>query len=168
MPVCQSCTSVPHPSYKANAGRQSGRDSRAPLLQAQQSKGCPFSLFYASITPALLLAAQCPHLLGPGGSSLHAMLRHCLPSLVPPPPLLAQPNCAAALADWADCPHLPTLSSKAISQLVPSSLAPAGHQRTARLVLSVPSSPFPSCLVQVVSNVLHPPPPTEKTQKSGP
>lgn len=158
MPVFKSCTSVPHPSLKtgackAKASRQSGRVPRGPLPQAKQSRGCTLSPFYTSITPASPLALlQCPYLPRPGGPSL-LMPRHSLHfPTVPPAPLPAQLVMWLPLHTAHTCPPCPP-GPFPKPQLVPSTLVPAGHQPTARLVLSVPCSPFPSHLVQAVSLV---------------
>lgn len=144
MLIFQSCTSVPHPSWKtgahkADAGRQSGRAPRAPLPQAKQ-RLCPqplLCLHHSSSSTGI--APQCPYPPGPGGPSLHTMPKHSLPfPTMPPAPLLAQPSCGTALADRAHCPHLPTSPSRATPtattgpQLPGSCRASAHHQAGAQ------------------------------------
>lgn len=148
---------------------QAGRVGEPPgLLFPRPSRGCALSLFYASITPAPplallhsartysdLVASACTPRPSTASPSLPCLLRLCWHSPVVGLPLLTGHTAHTF-------PPRP-LGPLPQPQLVPSSLAPAGHQPIARLVLSIPSSPFPSCLVPAVKcDHWHPPPPQKR------
>lgn len=131
---------------------ESPKGSSSPGQAEQRLYPQPFlHLHHSSFSAGI--APQCPYLPRPGGPSLHNMPRHSLHfPTVPPAPLPAQLVVWLPLHTAHTCPPCPP-GPFPKPQLIPSTLVPAGHQSTARLVLSVPCSPFPSHLVQAVSMI---------------
>lgn len=142
------------PSILENRGLQGQRrqaeweSSQGPSSSGQAEQMlCPQPLLHnhhSSFSTGI--APQHPYLPEPGGPSQHTMPRNSLPfPTVPPAPLPAQLSCGGCPCTL---PTLPTLSSRDIPKATTGSQHPDScRELTARLVLSVPSSPCPSRLV---------------------
>lgn len=145
----------------------SGRSPRTALPQAEQSRGCALSLFYASITPASPLASPhsthtCPDLAAP-------VYTPCPGTASPSPQCLLHPCWHSPAVQLSfltgHCSHQPTSSSRAIPKATSPQLpAPAGQAGAQCPQQPIPLPLSPGCQ----RDHLYPPTPQRRLGRADP